>query len=134
MEWPRLLQHAGSIKPVRLANAARSRAPASRVFWMLDGAWSEACGRARAIMPALGLVPAHRTFQKELLTGERVQAFPDDIYVNPCMGCSSAPVLPVAHDLQVSWLLLLRCASPRVHCCVRLVPPALTAVFAAARD
>ncbi|CAE6971831.1 unnamed protein product [Symbiodinium sp. CCMP2456] len=43
-------------------------------------------------------------------------------------------LLPGIHDLQVSWLLLLYCASPRVHYCLRLLPPALTAVFAATHD
>ena len=43
-------------------------------------------------------------------------------------------LLPGIHDLQVSWLLLLFCASPRVHYCLRLLPPALTAVFAAEHD
>ena len=43
-------------------------------------------------------------------------------------------LLPGIHDLQVSWLLLLLCASPRVHYCLRLPPPALTAVFAAEHD
>ena len=43
-------------------------------------------------------------------------------------------LLPGIHDLQVSWLLLLFCACPRVHYCLRLLPPALTAVFAAEHD
>ncbi|CAE7878828.1 unnamed protein product [Symbiodinium sp. KB8] len=43
-------------------------------------------------------------------------------------------LLPGIHDLQVSWLLLLFSASPRVHYCLRLLPPALTAVFAAEHD
>ncbi|CAE7886447.1 unnamed protein product, partial [Symbiodinium microadriaticum] len=43
-------------------------------------------------------------------------------------------LLPGIHDLQVSWLLLLFSASPRVHYCPRLLPPALTAVFAAEHD
>ena len=43
-------------------------------------------------------------------------------------------LLPGIHDLQLSWLLLLFCASPRVHYCLRLLPPPLTAVFAAQHD
>ena len=48
-------------------------------------------------------------------------------------------LLPGIHDLQVSWLLLLFCASPRVHYCLRLhlrsqlcSLPNMTATFCAA--
>ena len=34
--------------------------------------------------------------------------------------CALLQLLPGIHDLQVSWLLLLFCASPRVHYCLRL--------------
>eukprot|EP00439_Symbiodinium_sp_Y106_P032147 s3071_g3.t2 len=40
-------------------------------------------------------------------------------------------LLPTLPDLQVAWLLLLYCASPRAQYILRAVPPALTAVFAA---
>ena len=43
-------------------------------------------------------------------------------------------VLPTLPDLQVAWLLLLYCASPRSNYALRMLPPNLTAGFASASD
>ena len=43
-------------------------------------------------------------------------------------------LLPTLPDLQVAWLLLLYCACPRAQYVLRILPPALTAAFAAEHD
>ena len=43
-------------------------------------------------------------------------------------------VLPSVPDLQVAWLLLFFCASPRAQHVLRALPPALTAAFAFEHD
>ena len=43
-------------------------------------------------------------------------------------------VLPTLPDLQVAWLLLLYCASPRSNYALRMLPPNLIAGFASASD
>ena len=43
-------------------------------------------------------------------------------------------VLPSVPDLQVAWLLLFFCASPRAQYVLRALPPALTAAFAFEHD
>ena len=43
-------------------------------------------------------------------------------------------VLPTLPDLQVAWLLLLYCASPRSNYALRIIPPELTDLFAIEHD
>ena len=43
-------------------------------------------------------------------------------------------VLPTLPDLQVAWLLLLYCASPRSNYALRIIPPELTDLFAIGHD